>query len=244
MRLIAVKSLQGGAGATSIAANLAAALHAEGQHVLAIDLCPSNLLRLFFAMPWQDKHGLAPQIAEGKPWHEAAYRNAAGIQFIPYGRTALPLHEQKVLDFFNANGGLRQQLQRLDLAPDCWVIVDCPSGDGPVSQNLFAMADRTLTVLNADPAAYAHLHDAEIGGSLLLNRFDPRMQLDRDIGDLLRHQYRQQMAPLTIHRDESLREALACRQTVFEYAPDCLVLDDLVTLATWLRAHVSEGVAA
>jgi len=39
--------------------------------------------------------------------------------------------------------------------------------------------------------------------------------------------------PLTVHADEAMREALAFKQPVGQYAPDSLAAQDVMSLAIW-----------
>ncbi|HXU92879.1 MAG TPA: cellulose synthase operon protein YhjQ/BcsQ, partial [Gallionella sp.] len=74
----------------------------------------------------------------------------------------------------------------------------------------------------------------------LLNGFDPTRELDRDIAELLRVDLGAHLCPVTIHRDESVREALASKLSLEAYAPDSQAYDDFAALATWLIARFAQ----
>ena len=86
MKVIAVIGTSGGSGATTVVAHLAAALTAQQREVIAFDFCPENVLRLHFSMHWNDPNGLANKILANQPWHEAGYRSASGVSFVPFGQ--------------------------------------------------------------------------------------------------------------------------------------------------------------
>jgi len=241
MRIVAVRSIKGGSGATSTAANLGAALQAEGVPVLMIDLCPTNMLRLHFGMNWQDDNGLVKQITHDKPWYDAAYQSETGINFVPYGKISSDKERTRLPTLFIKDPDwLSKSLAQLDLDPACWIIIDCPSSNTYISEAVSSHAQHTLLVMTADPACYASLQDFPVDADnshCLVNRFNPLMALERDIYDLLQADYQRLMLPLNIHRDESIREALAYKQTVFPCAPHSQAAHDYTTLATWLRAH-------
>jgi len=247
VRLVAVRSIKGGSGATTTAAHLAVALKAEGLPVLLIDLCSSNMLRLHFGMNWVDQSGLAVQIEKNLPWYEASFRSEFGIDFIPHGYT--PGEQQGLIlnTLFAAQPyWLKNSLEQLDLAPDCWVVIDCPSNQTQIGSIASAIADHSLLVITADPACYASMQNypLEAGNHhYLVNRFNPLMAVEKDFYDVLQADYQQHIAPLSIHRDESIRESLAYKQTVFSCAPHSQAAHDYTTLATWLRGHLPAGVS-
>ena len=57
MTTMAIQGIRGGCGSTSVTASLAWSLAQAGQSVLAIDFSRENLLRLYFDMPYDNKHG-------------------------------------------------------------------------------------------------------------------------------------------------------------------------------------------
>ena len=247
MILVAVRSVKGGSGATTTAAHLAAALHAEHLPVLAIDLCSSNMLRLYFGMNWSDKSGLAVQIENNQPWYQAAFHSDFGIDFVPHGNTSGEQNELILSSLFAAQPNwLKSSLEQLDLPADCWVILDCPSHQSQINSSISAMADHTLLLITADPACYAALQNcppSQDNQHYLVNRFNPFMAVEKDLYDLLQEDYRHSIVPLNIHSDESVRESLAYKQTVFSCAPHSQAAHDYTTLATWLRGHTPVEVA-
>ena len=86
MNVMTLQGLKGGVGTTTVTANLAAAINAQGLPVLVIDLSPQNSLRLHFSMDINDARGISTQIQAGLPWHEAAYVNENGVTFVPFGQ--------------------------------------------------------------------------------------------------------------------------------------------------------------
>ena len=48
MKRLTMRAMRGGLGATSLLADLALALHEQGERVLLVDLSPDNMLRLHF----------------------------------------------------------------------------------------------------------------------------------------------------------------------------------------------------
>jgi cellulose biosynthesis protein BcsQ len=113
-------------------------------------------------------------------------------------------------------------------------------------EQVLAVADLVLLVCSPDSLAYAcatriasDVHHAHGPSTMIvLNGFDSSRRLDRDISVLLRTQHKQSFSPVIVHRDESLREALACKQMVFDFAPSSQSAYDFSALATWTLARL------
>jgi cellulose synthase operon protein YhjQ len=108
-------------------------------------------------------------------------------------------------------------------------------------------ADLVLVVVGPDPLSYARAlrtvqATAAAGAppvALLLNGFDAARPLDRDLLAMLRAGAPGKLAPVQLHRDESLREALACKQSVLEFAPHSMAAHDVTVLTTWLLSTLA-----
>ena len=72
---------------------------------------------------------------------------------------------------------------------------------------------------------------------LLINRFNPASQLQRDLLLLWRSQPRSNRQPQLIHEDEALSEALAHKLPIGHYAPKSQAASDLRSLALWCLAQ-------
>jgi cellulose synthase operon protein YhjQ len=244
MRVISVAGISGGVGGTTVAAQLAACLVAHKQRVIAFDFSPQNAFRLHFGMPWADGAGLVPQILAGKAWNEAAYRSELGVNFIPFGKTT----PQQTIDFnqfISQNSGwLASLLQDLDETDDTYVIIDCPKTEFALFEQAYTAAGLVLFVMAPDTLSYSAFVDSCNDPVLpesnkvayLINAFDPTRDLDRDIARLMRKVQGKQLCPIVIHRDEEVREALANKLSLGDYAPNCKSAEDFVALTTWIIA--------
>jgi cellulose synthase operon protein YhjQ len=253
VEIVAVLGAVGGAGATTIAAHLSAALSLQKRNTLVFDWCADNLLRLHFGMSLNDRMGWATCLLDKADWYTAAYRSSNNVDFVPFGQ----LHNDGELDRLTSwlkdqPSWFRNQLNKLNLPPDTIVVCDCPRMPAALRDQVLSVADAVLLVTSPDSVSYtktthmvarieaiAHAQpNAAPETLLLLNGFDSSRRLDRDISVLLRTQHKNRLSPVLIHRDESLREALACKQTVFEFAPSSQAAHDFATLATWTLARL------
>lgn len=251
-RIVAVIGSAGGVGVTTVVAQLATSLAMRKRHALALDLSPDNALRLHFGMAWQDGAGLAPQLLARRGWNEAAYRSAGGVHFVPFGDLPAPADVDRLVQAMERSPlWLRNNLARLALRPGSVVLCDCPRAPQALQAQAVRAADLVLVVVGPDPLSYARALrtvQATAAGAtpvaLLLNGFDAARPLDRDLLAMLRAGAPGQLAPVQLHRDESLREALACKQSVLEFAPHSMAAHDVTVLATWLMATLARPTAA
>lgn len=250
LKTVAVISAVGGAGATTVAAHLTTALSLQQRDALGMDWCPENHLRMHFGMSLIDQTGWASSLLSGTEWHSAAYRSGTGIDFLPFGG----LQREAELDALAASlakepGWFVRQLALLRLPAETVVICDCPRMPAALREQVLAAADIILVITTSDSLSYAAATRIasgadQAGGTptlLVLNLFDAVRRLDRDVAVLLRTQHHARFSPVVIHRDEALREALACKQTVFDFAPSSQAAYDFAALATWTLARLGQA---
>lgn len=225
------------------------ALSIQQRKTLAFDFAIDNRLRLFFGMELDNRAGWAVNLTANLPWNAAAFRSEAGQNFVPFGR----LEDETELDDLLAALRTRpawfaQQLDLLRVPDDTIVLVNCPCRPGVLRDQVLNMADAVLLVSAPDSMSYVETHriasladEKQIAHVLtVLNGFDAARQLDRDIALLLRTRHRDVFSPVVIHRDEFLREAVACKQTIFEFAPSSQAASDYSALATWVLARLGQ----
>ena len=247
MNVVAVSGIGGGVGSTTVAAHLSAALVAQSRRCLAFDFSPANTLRLHFGMDWNDHRGLAPQLLATSPWHEAAYRAATGVDFLPFGEDSDDTAAGRLADFLTDQPQwFSNRLELLDEPQEAFAICDTSVHARALRRQAFRAAQLVLIVLMPDAlsvgvAAASKRRAVEYGASdvvFVLNGFDSTRQLHQDIVSLLRAQLSPALAPVLLHRDEHLCEALANKQTVFDYAPTSQACGDFQVLATWVVARL------
>ena len=70
MIAISLRGIRGGVGTSSTLAALAYALHALGQRVLVVDMCPENTLGLHFNLDLAPRDGWARATLDQQPWQQ------------------------------------------------------------------------------------------------------------------------------------------------------------------------------
>lgn len=242
MSALSLSGVRGGVGTTSVLAALGFALQGLGERVLMVDMCPENQLRLHFNLAVEQSSGWARAMLDGQPWHEHAWRLTDNLHVLPYGRLSAAQSqriEQRLL-----NEPLLWARRQVSLAGQYdWLLFDVPQrlpGHAAVGPCLLP-----IRVAEADPACLALLQQARqepgyTAQPLLINRFDASSALQRDLLLVWRNGPDSHLLPLTVHLDEAIREAMAFRQPVGQYAPDSLGAQDALSLATWCLARRQE----
>ena len=241
MKTVLITGHEGNVGAKTLTAGIVSSLRVQNVPALALDLCPSNLLRLHFGMNPADPSGIARCILAGQPMEEANYRNHEGIDFMPFG--TLNQDEQRQLSAWSQQnpGWLRHWTSRLNLPAHAWLVCHAPFSTHALWRDLAdhgwqleVFALDALTLLHMEQAAHDANHLRSAHTSWVLNGFDATRRLDRDTELVVRATYQQLISPVTLHRDEHHREALAQRSTIQAYAPSSQGAHDMTALSLWL----------
>lgn len=259
MVILSVVSAKGGVGKTTLTANLAMGL-ARRRPTLAVDLDPQNALRLHLGISVSEMDGWGRATLASQPWSSAVRHSAtSGVQVLPFGglgesdRDALEVHLSRHPDW------LQSQLARLGMPAQGVVLVDTPPGPSLYQQQALRAAGMSLVVVHADAASYATIPNMETvldtychgrqgfaGSAYVLNDVPPGSALSRDVVRVIRSGLDARVAPVIIHQDESVREALAFDQPVLQYAPHGEATRDINQLVAWIddwigRALVTAG---
>ncbi|KWN65870.1 cellulose biosynthesis protein BcsQ [Burkholderia ubonensis] len=254
MKIVTVVSAKGGVGKTTLAANLTSAIATPGQRVVAVDLDPSNALRLHFSVPLDNCDGLSRAELAGAPWHTAMIDCPNDVCVLAFGT----LSEEQQFHFeqhLNAHPTwLARGLADLPLGPSDIVILDTPPGSSAYTRAALNAAHFVLHVIFADAASYAVIPQMQhmilryafprqdfLGVGYVVNQGDPSRQLNQDVLRVLRATLGTQLFPSVIHLDEGVREALACNTTLIQYDPTCQAAADLRACGKWLRQTLDEA---
>lgn len=253
--VVAVSSLKGGVGRTMLAANLASALVQSGRRAMAVDLDAQNALGAHFGRGPAPERGVAELHAEILPGVErgaAAVRGEAGC--MPFGAatdeemTALEARLQSDPSWLK---------RRIDAVtpPGCeFVVLDTPGHRSPWLSRALELADVVLAVVGADPASYltlpafegllAQTRGSRAGGlaaTYVVNQFDAASNVRRDVVASLRQLFPGRVAPMVIHADEAVKDALGRQQTLFREATHSQALADIGELGEWLIGQIGAG---
>jgi cellulose synthase operon protein YhjQ len=240
MPVIAVFSLAGGVGKTSLVATLGRALSSFGERSLLVDASSYGLLPYYFgsreARPGVVRTFSPPGGTPDAPIHllsleaeprtgetsqdwvsESIQRSAAGMQRV-------------VIDASTAAGTLARQIMRVattvlvPIVPDLNSVVSITAVDNFFRQQV-----------SADGRAIQPYY--------VLSQFDATLPLHMDVREVLKQQLGDRLLPTAVRRSPSVSEGLAEGMTVVDYAPNSPVTEDYLNIAAWLR-NVSVPAAA
>ncbi len=240
--VLAVFSLAGGVGKTSLVATLGRVLSARGERVLLVDTAAYGLLPFFFGARDQ-RPGLlrtfSPPVAS----------SAAPIQMVTIDPESLgPEPAGAEAGGLNGLNGLAGEISRYARGGVSRVIVDLATASGAVTRKLIRMAPMILVPVMPDMNSVVSVtsiddffeHNSAAGTKVplfyVMNQFDPSLPLHLDIREVLREQLGDRLLPFALRRTPAVSEALAEGMTVMDYAPNSTVAEDFATLAGWVKS--------
>jgi cellulose synthase operon protein YhjQ len=241
MPLLAVYSLAGGVGKTSLVATLGRALSSLGEKVLLTDTTPHGLLPFYFGLR---------ELAAGAAREVALRKQGEAVSLVfcdTAGRGEDERLQEKLLEEILRGGEGRQRVL-LDLsAGSDWLLrrmADLhPTVLVPIAPDM-----NSVVSLQAMERMFRGITDSE-GRPLLpyyvLNQFDASLPLHLDIRELFRRQLGERLLRIAVRRSQSVCDALAEGMTVVDYAPEAPVARDYHDVANWLRSaspSTAEGI--
>ncbi len=254
IRILAVVSAKGGVGKSTLAANLAAALQRAGLPVLALDMDPQNALHHhFLSVDEQQALGQRGIAHFDQDWREQGMSSAEGVFVLPHGLVEEAQRRDFETQLHDDPQWLARHLSDLQLAEGALVIIDTPPGPSVYLQQALSVANLALVVSLADAASYTALpmidsliktHAAGrksfVGTSYLINQVDNSRQLSRDITQIMQGLLGQQVIG-TVHRDQSITEALAYNRNVLDYDPQGRGCHDILDCAQALVERLASA---
>ncbi len=231
--VLAVFSLAGGVGKTSLVATLGRGLSSLGEKVLLADTTSHGLLPFYFG---------ASELKSGvvRTFSPPSGSTDAPIHLVSYDvdRTVgdAPRQDALVGEIVQGSGGVHR------------VLLDLNASSGWMIRRLGRMNPTVLVPVAADMNSVISLQTVEryfegitdnenrpILPYFVLNQFDASLPLHLDVREVLRRQLGDRLLPFVIRRAPAVSEALAEGMTVVDYAPDAPIAEDYLNIAGWLR---------
>lgn len=231
--ILAVFSLAGGVGKTSLVATLGRALSARGERVLLVDTASYGLLPFFFGArdrrPGVLRTFTPPGGSGDSPVQmvtidpealgsESAIQEPLSQEILLHGRNA----GRVIIDLATASGATTRRVLRMaptvlvPMIPDMSSVVSVGSIDS-FFQNNTSSAGHKVTPY------------------YVLSQFDPSLPLHLDVREVLREQLGERLLPFVLRRTPAVSEALAEGMTVMDYAPNSTAAEDFGSLAGWIK---------
>jgi cellulose synthase operon protein YhjQ len=248
MKIIAVVSMKGGVGKTSVTANLAAVLaqDAEPDSIAVLNLDPQNSLHMHFGLGIALEEGVACQTDVDGDWSELAFPTPYNVINLPYGEVSEKQRKAFEACLSAHPDWIEKRIRQLGLPEEGILLIDTPPGPSLYLRQALACADLVIMVALADASSYATIPAMESWLSnmethttldncvLVLNQLEPDNKLNRDIAAALANSYGERMIPFGIPRDDEVSLAFAFQQPLSHYSPDNQVLEIFQQIAGWL----------
>jgi cellulose synthase operon protein YhjQ len=226
--VLAIFSLAGGVGKTSLVAAIGRGLAARGERVLLTDTCSFGVLPFYFGA------------REVKP---GVVRTFSGGTSDPPIRV-LTLEAER----YEADPDLLRREMTRGAHDSSRVLIDVATGSGAMLRQAARLAPTVLVPVVPDMASVVTLQSLEgffrnqegLSGKPLqawfvLNQFDPSSPLQLDVREALRQLLGERLLPFAVRRSGAVSEALAEGMTVLDYAPNAPAAEDVMNLVTWIR---------
>lgn len=241
---IAVFSLAGGIGKTSLVATLGRALSARGERVLLVDTAAYGLMPFYFGA-----HDHRPGVL--RTFSPPGTVGDSPIQMLALDPDNLGTESPASDPLVSEIGKYSRGVSR--------VIIDLATASGATSRRVMRMSPMVLVPIVPDMNSvvsvtsldhfFEHNQNGNSHGKpslpfYLLNRFDPSVPLHLDIREMLHDQLGERLLPFVLHRSPAVSEAMAEGMTVMDYAPDSTVAEDFGSLAGWVKSQSAPAVRA
>ncbi len=245
--MLAVFSLGGGVGKSSLAATLTRVLSAAGEQVLLVETTAYGLLPFFFGA--RERHpGVLRTFTPPQPGSDAPVQMLAidGEKLAAETRAGTEAESldplcaeimahaggasRIVVDFATASAAAYPLLRLsplvlVPMVPDMNAVVNAAS-----VESFFKRNGKSAGV------------SAEV--YYVLNQFDPSLPLHIDVREVLRERLGSRLLPFALRRSPAVGEALAEGMTVLDYAPTSPITQDFISLGAWIKTHSAPAGAA
>ncbi|MHB1699137.1 MAG: cellulose biosynthesis protein BcsQ [Acidobacteriaceae bacterium] len=238
--VLALFSLAGGVGKTSMVATLGRALASLGEKTLLADTTSYGLLPFYFGA------------RELRPGAMRTFSPPSGSTDAPVNLINLDVEKQSAE--VAAQGAppspdwLVEEITR-NARGNNRIVVDLATASGALTRRILRMSPVVLVPVSPDLNSVISLSAAEqffqthadvdrraLKVFYVLNQFDASQPLHLDVREVLRQQLGDRLLPFVIRRSPAVSEALAEGMTVMDYAPNSPVAEDYMNLAAWVRS--------
>lgn len=240
--VLAVFSLAGGVGKTSLIATLGRALSERGERVLLVDTSSFGLLPFYFGAHDQ-RTGVLRTFSPPGPGGDAPIQMIALDPEI-MGSDASNQDAFGMEVARHSNGVSR-------------VLIDLATASGAITRRVLRFSPMVLVPILPDmnsvvsvgaiDSFFQHNGNGNGGNALpyyVLNQFDATLPLHLDVREVLRQRLGDRMLPFVLRRTDAVSDALAEGMTVMDYAPNSTAAEDFNSLAGWLKSHAAPANSA
>lgn len=244
-KVIALVSINGGVGRSTLVTALSSGLQRHGESVVALDLDPQNALHHHFGVS-ASMPGIGRTSLEHGQWAPLQQLGFAGCQVLTFGDITVEQQENLERWLKNEPLWLAQRLASLGLSERQTVIIDTPAGNNVYFHQALNVADVVLVVVQADAASLGTLDQLDVllathlegerppAVHVVVNQVDESNDFSLDMLEAFKQ--RLGKAPLAVHRDMKINEALAFAADPLDTVAKRLASDDFNEICQLLKA--------
>jgi len=244
-KVVALVSINGGVGRSTLVTALSSGLQRHGESVVALDLDPQNALHHHFGVS-ASLPGLGRTSLEHGPWAHLQQLGFEGCQVITFGDIDIEQQENLERWLKHEPHWLAQRLASLGLSERQTVIIDTPAGNNVYFHQALSVADVVLVIVQADAACLGTLDHLDVllaphlegecppTVHVVVNQVDESNAFSLDMVEAFKQ--RLGKAPLEVHRDIKLNEALAFAADPLDNVAKRLASDDFNEICQLLKA--------
>lgn len=243
IRTVAITNQKGGAGKTTTAVNLGAALAERGRRVLIVDLDPQASATRWLGGDAESVR-LAAVFTDGKPLAGAISPTGVGGLDLASGSVALSGLERALAATIGAEQVLREAVEALDQAWD-FVLMDCPPSLGLASVSALIACREVLVPVGARVMELQGLAGLLETIDKVRDRYNPRLvlsavlacqvdhrtRLGNDVVDILRRRLGDKVLTAVVRENVRLAEAPSHVQPITVYDPHSAGAEDYRAVA-------------
>lgn len=241
-RTLMVQSYKGGAGKSTVAANIVFYLAQRGLKCLAVDLDPQG--NLTWGLGKDPDHcpvTLYNVLVEGLDIEEAIlHTHLTGLDLIPANVYLTPID----MFLFNSNYRefkLKRELSKVQTHYDI-ILLDCNATASPLQVNAALCATDILIPVSSEIAGFTaikllldSLHRIQQDMPIelhwrihiFLNKYNPQIRTHRVTLEELKTTYYPYLKQTIIRQDQNLANAYLNKRTIFEYDPNSPAAEDI-----------------
>ncbi len=258
MQIRAIINQKGGVGKTTTSVNLGAALAAQGQRVLVVDLDPQGNLSTHVGLNIHElERTMYDVLTQGTPMRDVIQETGVKGLFCLPSNIDLSGAEVEIVAAVGRETLLKEALEDLNSAADRpfdHVVIDCPPSLGLLCINALAAAQEVLVPMQTEFFALQGMGKLmeviqivkrrinpvlKLGG-IIACRVDPRTRLSFEVLEDIQTHFPNELFKTQIRQNIKLAEAPSFGQTIMEYAPESNGAEDYRSLAQEFLSKIAE----
>jgi cellulose synthase operon protein YhjQ len=235
---IAVTSICGGVGRSTLCTLLATLAARQGRWSLLVEWDPRPVLAWTMGARHGGRDGMARAALDQTPWQTTCLQADDGTLLLPFGR--LTPSEEAGFSWHMAEEPmwLARQLERLEAPADGLMFIDTPAGPSVYQRQAVQAADAVVLVTRADMIGTLLLDQGlALAGdrpvAVVVNELDISRPSQNEALRRLRSVLGSQLVPYPVHRDEAVAQAL--NLALPDHAPQSQAMHDLHGVLAWLQ---------